>query len=962
MQSEKLSTSQILTELDRRMKLRASDRPANAVLPYLLSASVLHVFQPATLKPWLGLSMPIDPLQAVFDFTMPAIGYRHLRLRSLKPEIRRQALWWLWEFGERRVMRDVLNSNERIPTEVQAMFERWIDERSFDVSSFNSDGLRALGQLYDWGLAEHGGLPERGHFDRFVRRRSAVSLFEHMVDATFVGRDQELQALRNYVGVVAPSIWERLRAFVGRESQPPLVIWGPGGIGKTALVGKFLLEHVNAPRAGWFPFAYMTFDSETANIREPFTLLVAATGQLEYQISEGSPANAARTAIAEFRKQVGQYRDRRVELKRRAGTTRNRGAVLSTAERNLYSAFGTMLKEIARTAGAEQGASKVPVLLVFDSFEEVYYRNREELLGFWRMLEAAQKSFPLLRIVIAGRAQPRPNWIGNSKIIEQPLDNLSPPDAQRLLRRLGVEDPAVAQAIVRQVGGSPLTLRLAARVAQTEDASDGIKGLETRRFWLFSVAQSIVQGQLYRRILDHIHDPDVRALAHPGMILRRITAGVIKDVLAPVCGLGEISRERAEELFELLRREHALVSIESDNSLRYREEVRQPVLVLLTNDKPDRVRALQEAAVLYYENRKELVDRAEEIYNRLMLKQPEWLVAERWRPGVEGFLASTVTELPVEQQIWLASRMSIELPPETYQLADQANWERLIGRKALEAFRYAGPKETIETLRQRAERSADSPLFAIEARAWLALDQPREAAALLDRALDGYPTLANPGRLAELLWFRAQAALRLASAEEAYAFLERLAALSSTLSSALTGIQALCEILTVSRAVDPTEASLAEQKRSLALRLTDLADTEIQKEKDLLRLALVRLGPDFPVTVSRIAPRVADQFIDLWKNGEVDSSEIMRKLAQQPELLRYLSVDIERFSSSQSESLEHVIRQIVEMVERNQEPAFEGLLLGIYGTEGASLSGASLAGLDTYREQWELEAASEMVS
>jgi tetratricopeptide (TPR) repeat protein len=783
-----------------------------------------------------------------------------------------------------------------------------------------------------------------------------------MVDDTFVGRENELQALRNYVGVVTPSIWERLRAFVGRESQPPLVIWGPGGIGKTALVGKFLLEHVNAPKAGWFPFAYITFDSETLNIREPFTVLVAVTGQLEYQISEGPSGTAARAAISQFRKQMGQYRGRRVELQRRAGRTQNRGAVLSSAERNLYAAFGSMLREIAQTAGAEQGASRVPVLLVFDSFEEVYYRTSEELLGFWRMLEAAQKGFPLLRIVIVGRAQPRASWIGNSKIIEQPLDNLSPPDAQRLLLSLGVKDAAIAQTIAKQVGGSPLTLRLAARVAQTEDASDGITGLETRRYWLFSVAQNVVQGQLYRRILDHIHDPDVRALAHPGMVLRRITAGVIQQVLAPVCGLGEITRDRAEELFELLRREHALVSIESDSSLKYREEVRRPVLVLLMNDRPDRVRSLQEVAVRYYENRSELVDRAEEIYNRLMLKQSEWLISERWMPGVEGFLASTVSELPVEQQIWLASRMSIELSAETYQLADQAHWERLIGRKALEAFRYSGPKNTIDMLRQRTERSADSPLFAIEARAWLALDQPREAIALLDRALDNYPTLANPGRFAELLWLRAQAALRLPKLDEAYAFLERLIALSSTLTSALVGVQALSEILVISRTIDATETALDQQRQLLAFKLSEVTDADIQKEKDLLRLAIVRLGSDYPATISRIAPRVADQFIDLWKNGEIESSEIVKRLAQRPELLRYLSVDIGKFSSSQNEFLEHAIRQIVEMVARNEVPELSGLLIEIFDSEGATLSGASLAGLDAYREMWELEAASEAVA
>lgn len=960
MQTEKLSTAQVLAELDRRMVARAAEQIGEAIFPFLFSASVLHVFDPATLVPWKGLSKRVDPVEAVFDYSMPAIGYSHLGLRSLKPEIRRQALGWLWQYGRHAAMREVLEANDAYPTDVQVVFAKWLREETPELSSLSFDELRAVGQLYDWGLSEFGGLPDRTLYDRSVRRRSSVSLFEHLVDETFVGRDQELQALRNFVGVVAPSIWERLRSFVGIESQPPMVIWGPGGIGKTALVGKFLLEHVNAPKSGWFPFAYLAFDSETVDIREPFTLLVGITSQLESQVPEGNAGRRAREAIQNFRKSVNDYRTDRDRLRRRASATRNRSADLSSAEETLFRLFGSMLGQIAQAAGEEQGASQVPVLLVFDTFEEVFYRAQEEFLGFWRMLENAQSAFPRLRIIISGRIQPRASWISSVEALELPLATLNSSDAQRLLLNLGVNDAAIAQVLARQLGGSPLTLRLAARVAEAEDVNGGIKGLETRRFWLLSVAQSVVQGQLYRRILDHIHEEDVRSLAHPGMVLRRVSVEIIRDVLAPLCGLGKIDQDRADYLFDALRREHALVSIESDSSLRYREEVRQPVLALLMNDKPEQVRVIQTAVVAFYVPSEAIVDRAEEIYNRLMLKQAGEDIADRWMSGVENFLYSSVNELPIEQQIWLAGRMSIELPPSTYQLADLSSWERLIGRKALDAFRYGGPKEAIALLKQRSERSLDSPLFTIEARAWLALDFPRDAMEVTGRALENYPALGNRGRLAEILWFRAQAALRLDAIEEAYVALERLIEVTKNLSSRLSNVQALAEMLAIPK---PSGATDAAHRQQLAESLNNLSDAEIQQERDLLRLALVRLGPEFPGTVGRIAPRVADGFLQFLRNGLLNLADISAEFAKYVDFYKNPIANPNDPSPQQRELVEAVVRQVLRKVERlDGPPELTALLLDLFATEGASLASAGLAGLDPYREVWEREAASEVVS
>ncbi|KRQ02892.1 hypothetical protein AOQ71_34365 [Bradyrhizobium manausense] len=231
-----------------------------------------------------------------------------------------------------------------------------------------------------------------------------------------------------------------------------------------------------------------------------------------------------------------------------------------------------MLGEISQAAGEEQGASQVPVLLVFDTFEEVFYRAQEEFLGLWRMLENAQSAFPRIRIIISGRIQPRASWSSSVKAVELPLATLSAPDAQRLLLNLGVTDPTVAQALVRQLGGSPLTLRLAARVAESEDVTAGIKGVETRRFWIFSVAQSVVQGQLYRRILDHIHEPEVRALAHPGMVLRRVNVAIIRMSLHRYVALAKSIRiGRSPRTTQLQHSMRACKKTPSAQTYTYRE-------------------------------------------------------------------------------------------------------------------------------------------------------------------------------------------------------------------------------------------------------------------------------------------------------------------------------------------------------------------------------------------------------
>lgn len=552
------------------MEARAAARRARVPDPrtvgdlarrYRLAAAVLHVFDPISLRP-AGAAGERGSAAVLLNDSVPAVGWRHAGLRTLRLEVRRSVLR---DVGSRADVRTALAANpQRTRTGLQQLFERWLGGERLDIARMSYIELEDLRQLYDWGISELGDLPPREAVELARSRRSAVAFFDHLVDRDFVGRSAELRRIDAYLR--------------GRVREGPLAIWGPGGAGKTALVGRFLIEHVETPTRGWFPFAYLPFDSETLDIREPFTLLLAAVTQLATQAgSTDDPRSGSavlRGNLQRFGETVARYRDRRGSLQRRASEHQSRGTKisdLSLAEQDLYDAFADVLDAASRLTG---NARATPVLLVFDTFEEVVYRATEDLLGFWLMLDHLHSRLPQLRIIIAGRIDPADLPHTRTYLPDDPLllGDLDHPDAVLLLNRLGVDDPAVAQAIARQIGGNPMSLRLAASVAREEHPGlDGLQGLSVH-----AIGDELVRGQLYRRLLDHIHDDDVRALAHPGMVLRRVTIGVIENVLAPACDLDDVRGDRARSLFDGLRQEQALVSLDEDGSLRYRAEVRPP--------------------------------------------------------------------------------------------------------------------------------------------------------------------------------------------------------------------------------------------------------------------------------------------------------------------------------------------------------------------------------------------------
>ena len=117
------------------------------------------------------------------------------------------------------------------------------------------------------------------------------------------------------------------------------------------------------------------------------------------------------------------------------------------------------------------------------------------------------------------------------------LGDLDNEAAIAYLKGLGIPDAELAQMLVKQLGGVPLSLKLAAAIVKR----DGIQRVSdiSRKPTLFSsTSDATIQGLLFFRILGHLHDPVLQRLAHPGLVLRRLSPAVILNVLNEPCELG----------------------------------------------------------------------------------------------------------------------------------------------------------------------------------------------------------------------------------------------------------------------------------------------------------------------------------------------------------------------------------------------------------------------------------------
>jgi hypothetical protein len=899
---------------------------------YREAASVLHCFNPAALRP-ADLRLAVsNPRALLLGDTVPATGGRDSGFHTLKPEVRQAALRRL---GSRERLRATLAANpERPMTDVQRMLEACLDGSEPPLEKQSNEELSQTLQVVSWLGEVVAGLPTEAAVREHLSRRSVLRPFEHLVRRSLVGRDKDLARLRDYVGALPPdslvsSAVRYFRSFL--SVQPALLLFGPGGIGKSALVGRFLYEHSQAPPELRFPFAYLTFDNPLLQAGEPYTLLVEAADQLARQYPEQASAHET------FRRQIEIYRNARAGLGGRASRSQSRRGKLDEVgalDLSLFKDFGALLRELAGVGGGTR-----PALLVLDTFEEVQYRPVEELVGLGRMLGALQDHFPNLRIVASGRAPADGLRLNGARPTPMPLGELDAAAAVRLLEIEGVGDADLARTLARQLPGNPLTLKLAARAVA---GGDDLESLSTRRFLVFAVSPELILGQLYRRVLAHIHDEDVKKLAHPGMVLRRVTPEVILEVLSQVCGVELKGMAEARRLFSELRQEHSLVRLENDGVLQFRPEVRQPMLRLLEREKPAQVREIHEAAVRYWSRQEGVAARAEELYHRLALDQEPWELDGRWLPEAGTSLVSSRDELPPRAVAWLASHMSLALDPKTRAAAGLADWERVVGRQAVNLLRYQAVEPALKLLAERTERSPGSALYSLEARAHLLADHPPQAVEVLERGLDSMPITGNPGRLAEMLWLHAQATATLGKLADADASLARAEVVAREIADPLCRLQILTQrLLLLRRGKGSAHGAAAVLRDVLAHDLSLLDAEQMDRERVLVRIAVAELGPEHLPVVRRAIEAVG---IGSLVNPQTEPSLRSALAGEGP-------------PAPADQPLGSLIRKAFQETRRAARAA-EAVIAALR-SEDLSLDAANLAGIEEYRERWELEISTE---
>ena len=215
------------------------------------------------------------------------------------------------------------------------------------------------------------------------------------------------------------------------------------------------------------------------------------------------------------------------------------------------------------------------------------------------------------------------------------------------------------------LGTSPLTVRLAARLISDADTVPG-------DLFALDLHAERIDAELYRRVLRHIRDKEVQRLAHPGLVLRRITPDIIERVLARPCKVPVPDTGTAEDLFHRLAREAMLVDRSPDGeSLIHRADVRRMMLPQLLADCRDVAQRIQRSAIRYYSARTDLPSRTEELYHRLMLEQKPATLAEHWDPRAAEALMGAMDEFPTASRIYLTRQL-----PETYLSDDD---RRLVG-------------------------------------------------------------------------------------------------------------------------------------------------------------------------------------------------------------------------------------------------------------------------------------------
>ncbi|HEY7816645.1 MAG TPA: hypothetical protein VIG29_00395, partial [Vicinamibacteria bacterium] len=658
------------------------------------------------------------------------------------------------------------------------------------------------------------GIPAEAEVLAEIERKSLLDPFRRLVARGFFGRESELDQLRSFVGVLAPTLLRSkiqalnsrfLRWFHARD-EAPLLIYGPGGIGKSTLIAQFIVEHLEVPARYRFPFAYLDFERPSITALEPMTLVIEAIRQLKLQYPDlrEDLTRLQDRSRGEAARQTADERSLR-ELRELDGSPEEAREKARWIRSNRLRRERRLFKELARLLGRASGGDPAPFLMVLDSFERTQYKSYLHLSRMWRLFEALGSEYPMLRVVVSGRAPVKGLKIKRREPQALPIREFGEAAATEFLVRRSSLNPRIARKLVGEYGGNPLTLNLLARLGEERPLEEK----KPKKSWSGFLGRNqnhcdreLVQALLYERLLGQIRNREILPLANPGLVLRRITPEIIQQVLAPYCKLDVPTRARAEQLFLELERHVDLVDRIEPDVLGHRPEVRGMMLKLLEKDDPSMVAAIEKAAVGYYGGKTGPQARAEEIYHRLRLKEPLTIINFRWEPGVDRYLSEDdLAEIPEAARPFVASKLGSIAVNEVVEAAeDQSYREASVTRQAADLIADGHFDEALELIQEPDfEWSAESPLNVVAAEAFMGLNRLDDAATLVGRTLhslyEALKGLPAPREIRATLLALHRIAARLAISKEDWENVDRHLARSYELASGLESGSTRLQIL-----------------------------------------------------------------------------------------------------------------------------------------------------------------------
>ena len=804
----------------------------------------------------------------------------------------------LKQLGSRQAIQQALAANEPRPSDaLQQIFERLINDNPLPLDEQSLEELTATERVIGWleGIVEP--LPPQAAVREMLTWAELLEPFRYLVGDHFRGRKAELETLQTFVmqpndpttskGSTASRPVTRLfdPTLQPKEESHLLLVHGPGGMGKSTLLAKFLLDTIGNSRPPKMPFVYIDFDRPGILPEEPLTLLSEAVHQLGIQFPTlQSQANALHESWRDLLA-MPQESPNLVITKggSRGGATRSgisyeqRSVAQTIQERASYIEQFITFWQLVEAELQQVTVEDLRLLFLLDTFEEVQYLSQDFVDGLLNFAYDLVDRIPALRVIVSGRApiedRPTSGSRAFSRSIVAPSNAFRP--MQESMQELvlgeldhdaaigflvahGVPDEEVAQQIVEQVGGNPLSLHLAInllfhKVGSGMDGAFDLIDPQNQHSAALQIDQGLIQGQLYTRILSHIHDDDVRQLAHPGLVLRRVTPELIKDVLAEPCKVDVPTIERARELFDELMSEVSLVRMASDGSLHHRPDVRRIMLSSLQRDEPLRVYAIHRRAVDYYAARDGLINRAEEIYHRLLGGSLFSTINERWMEGIEPYLRNAIEELPPNKQPYLASRLGITSAEFDWDQAGIEEWELYTEKRLIDLISLGQPERALELLAERSERTVESPLYRLEAQ--ILADQGRwlEAQQVAKAGIYAASQAKDDEKLLDLLRVAANASEQLGEYTEALEMLDATEALDLELrepDATLHRLEIITQRLRLLRLDPDADRSGVDELKKTAYALYQKG-WEVDVYPDLFRDLAVEIGLEYMDVLER---------------------------------------------------------------------------------------------------------------